>query len=525
MLKLQESSLDKALIHIEKFGDTDIFPVPFEFQAIRQFWETDIRPFIREINMLEWELRSFRRMLTPKHKYGFRISTQLDPIDSIIFTALVYEVGADLERARMDMTKNISFSSRFAPDDSSGRLYDPDYNWKAFQDYCEHLANSEEYEYVLVADIADFFPRIYSHPLEQALASATTKVSHVKSIRRCLGQLNGSVSYGIPVGQSGARLLAELVLDDVDRGLYAEGIKHCRFVDDFRIFCKSEREALQALTILANLLFENHGLTLQQHKTRVLKMNDFRTVVLNTEDKREFESLQEQFHDIIETLGLSNPYEEIEYSDLDEETQAEIDRMNLEEILQQHIEDSNESNDIDITLVRFILKRLTQIGNPVSVDLLIENIDKLYPVFKDVMKYFQSVNANTQTKHRIGEQLLELLNDSLIGHLDYNKMWILNTFTQDNQWNNEEKFAVLFNEPYDEYSQRKLILALGRSRQAFWFRSKRRSISQMNPWMRRAFLAAASCLPGDQAEHWYRSLPGLDSLDKVVTKWALQNRF
>ena len=38
MLKLQTSSLDWALKQAEGFGDTDIFPLPFEFSAIRHDW-------------------------------------------------------------------------------------------------------------------------------------------------------------------------------------------------------------------------------------------------------------------------------------------------------------------------------------------------------------------------------------------------------------------------------------------------------------------------------------------------------
>jgi hypothetical protein len=94
-------------------------------------------------------------------------------------------------------------------------------------------------------------------------------------------------------------------------------------------------------------------------------------------------------------------------------------------------------------------------------------------------------------------------------------MWLLNTFTCDNQWNNEDKFTSLYNTCHDEHSQRKLILALGRSHKHSWFRSKRRYITQLNPWVKRAFLAACSCLPGDQAKHWYRSIPSL----MIFTTW------
>jgi len=47
-----------------------------------------------------------------------------------------------------------------------------------------------------------------------------------------------------------------------------------------------------------------------------------------------------------------------------------------------------------------------------------------------------------------------------------------------------------------------------------------------DPWQKRAFLAAASCLPGDEAEHWYRSINhSLDELEKCVVKWAKDKPF
>lgn len=522
MLRLQPQSYDWALNHIEKFGDTDIFPLPFEFSAIRAYWEQDVKPELSQQNVLDWELRAYRRLLTPKHRYGFRISTQLDPLDSITFTALMYEIGRDIESFRIIKDLNIAFANRFFPDDD-GQMYDPNYNWDAFQNHCRKQVDSGEFQYVVVADIADFFPRIYSHPLDQALGQAVpTKANHVRALKRCLSQMNGSVSYGIPVGQAASRLLAELVLDDVDRGLMGEGLIHCRFVDDFRVFCKTEKEALAALAILANLLFENHGLTLQQHKTRVMTIEDFENLILGNDDDREISGLSEQFNEILSHIDILNPYDDFNFYELDEDMQEDIRRMNLEGILEAHLE---EVDDIDISLVRFLLKRLTQIGSPDSVECLIRNINKLYPVVKEVMLYFQTIEIDVETKHRLGTQLLGICTDSIVGHLEYNRIWILNTFTKNNEWNNTDRFMRLFTELSDQYSQRELILAMGRAGLDHWFRPRRRNASELSPWLKRAFLAASSCLPGDQAQHWYRSLPRLDVLEKVVTKWATVNRF
>ncbi len=400
MLKLQSSSLDWALKHIEKYGDTDIFPFPFEFQAIKNYWDSDIKPWIRSMNLLKWELRPYRRLLTPKNRYGFRISTQLDPIDSIIYTALVFEIGQDIENYRINKSDKIAFSYRFKPE-ADGRFYDPDFSWDTFQQYSLELANNNDYRYVLLADIADFYPRIYSHPLEQALDSCTRKVNHVIALKRCFKQLNGSVSYGIPVGQSASRLIAELILDDIDQGLIAEGIKVCRFVDDFRIFARTEREAIQSLGVLANLLFENQGLTLQQHKTKVLSVDDFKRIVLKTEEEKEIDNLEGKFNEILNSIG-SDMYDEIHYDELEPEIQVEIDKLNLKKILKDNIE----GDELDIPLVRFIIGRLAQINNLDSIGELLINIEKLYPVFKDVMKYFQTVDADQDIKKKLGANFL-----------------------------------------------------------------------------------------------------------------------
>ena len=92
-LTLSEQSLDWALEHILNHGDTDIFPEAFEFDAIRNDWQ-DVKAWIRSVDILKWTVRPYRRCLAPKHRFGFRISTQLDPLDILVYTALVHEVGA-----------------------------------------------------------------------------------------------------------------------------------------------------------------------------------------------------------------------------------------------------------------------------------------------------------------------------------------------------------------------------------------------------------------------------------------------
>ncbi|GAB1760285.1 RNA-directed DNA polymerase [Priestia sp. TRN 1309] len=528
MLKLKMESLEWALKHIENYGDTDIFPVPFEYEAIRYLWDTNTRElpngttlkeYLRNQDMLQWKVRDYRRSLTPKHKFGFRLSTQLDPLDTLMYLALVYEIGHDIESKRIPVDRNVSFSYRFHPNDE-GRMFDSEIHYGSFLNYCEEkvdpLIGDENIKYVVVADIADFFPRLYLHPLENALSSCTTKTNHALAIKRLLNSWNYSISYGIPVGQDASRLLAELTLNDIDEGLLSEGVDCCRYVDDFRIFCPSEKEAYQQLAILAEMLFENHGLTLQQHKTRIMTVDEFRREYLKSKESVEIERLSDKFLDILQEIGIEDPYGEIDYDFLPDDTQEQIDSLNLLAILQEQI-DSESANS---KIVGFVLRRMAQLQNTDALESVLENIDKLYTSFKHIFVYLNELELNELQKEEVSEKLISILDDSIVGHLEYHRMWLFKTFSNGQGWN-IDKMATFYNEYFDDFSRRKIILALGQANQQSWFKTRKRSIMQLPNWQRRAFLASAKCLPGDEASHWYRSiLPRLDVLEVAVVKWA-----
>lgn len=522
MVKLTEASLDWALSHIERFGDTNIFPIPFEFEAIRHAWESDVKPFLRKEDILNWNTRPYRRCLTPKHRYGFRIATQLDPLDIIIFTALVYEIGKDIETSRIPASKTITFSNRFRPA-KDGQMYDPNYNYTEFQAHCATLSDPKKYKYVVLADIADFFPRIYSHPLENALIDCTTKSEHVSAIKRLLKSWNFTISVGIPVGPQSSMLLAELVLDDVDRGLVDEGTRFCRYVDDYRIFCETEVDAHEKLALLAGILYENHALTLQQHKTLILPIKLFQERFLCSEKTRELESLTSKLRELLNEIGVSEIYEQVNYDDLDEDQQRRIDELNLVEILREQIK----LDEIDIPLTRFVLRRLSQFDDEEGLKLVLKNIDRLYPVFTDVIRYIQDLKAlTTSQRQHVGKNMLAFLEKSLVGHLDFHRLWIFNTFAKDREWDNEDTFASLYHRYPDSFSRRELILALGRVHRTSWFKTKKREVDTFEPWQRRAFIAAASCLPGDEFRHWYNSvMRHLDPLERAIGSWVKSKPF
>ena len=94
---LQSESLAWALTHVQRFGDTDIFPVPFEYKAIAHNWD-----FVgRHLNTLDFashKIFSDRRVMVIKPGGGFRAAVQLDPFDQLLYTAAVYECADQSRR-------------------------------------------------------------------------------------------------------------------------------------------------------------------------------------------------------------------------------------------------------------------------------------------------------------------------------------------------------------------------------------------------------------------------------------------
>jgi hypothetical protein len=521
-LILSDASLDWALNHALALGDTDIFPEIFEFQSIQDNWN-EVKASIQGTDILDWKVRPFRRCLVPKHRFGFRISTQLDPLDFLVFTALINEVGEKLEATRIPVEDNIVHSYRFSSN-SDGRMFSEKYTYRSFQE-ASHLACEElNPTHVVIADIADFFPRLYTHRIDGALDSALgVGHMHANALKRLIGHWAGSYSYGIPVGSAASRLIAEITIADIDQLLLSEGTKYVRYSDDFRIFCTSEAEAYKYLTLIARSLIENHGLTLQQNKTKIVPIDIFRTHYLRENEKRELETLSEQFYTLLSDIGIEDSYGDIDYDSLPEEYQEAINQLNLEGILKEQIDEE----EPDLSLLKFLLRRLGQLGDIDVIDVVFINFGKFVPVIRETIEYLLRLDTlSAARKSELGVRLLNIYQDesSTASHLEYSRMYILRPFALDGEWNSDDQYVRLHNDAVDEFSVRELLLAMGRSKKDFWFRSRKQSLQQMTPWIRRAFIYAASCLPSEEYKHWIRGVDGqLDEVERAIAAWARKN--
>ena len=279
------------------------------------------------------------------------------------------------------------FSYRAAPQ-TNGQLFSPDVGYRQFLDACRaKLRSNPGYRFVATTDISDFYSRIYHHRLENALHTATSRGNHVRAVMRMLSGWNGTETFGIPIGGAPTRLLAETTLADVDEALLAAGIDFVRFNDDYRIFGETYERCYRAITFLAETLYRNHGLNLQPQKTEVLTAEHFSARFLITPLDRELDSLHARFEALAAELGLSDWYEPIEYGDLDEDQQAAIDGLNLVELFREELR----QDEPELPIIRFVLRRLSQLGDDGLVEDIFDQLDKLHPALPDICRYVQSL--------------------------------------------------------------------------------------------------------------------------------------
>src|SRR5436189_2355286 len=179
MLKLKPTSYNWAVTHLLKESDTDLFPRPFELDAI-EYYRDEVERSLQAIDIGSYSWHEGRSAIVPKGVLSFRSATQLDPWDSLVLTALIGEFGDRLEKKRIPYGDEIVFSYRFAPM-SDGTMYNMDADWPSFWKKSKEKAASIG-GYVAITDVSNYYNQIYHPRLEQQLQGAEVPQEAAQSI-------------------------------------------------------------------------------------------------------------------------------------------------------------------------------------------------------------------------------------------------------------------------------------------------------------------------------------------------------
>jgi hypothetical protein len=508
MARLKEPSLSWALQHVLKDGDTDLFPKPFEFKIIKK----NSASFLKQLGAIDIESHSWegpRRLMVPKADLAFRPVCQLDPLDAILYAAIVREIGSKVERRRLPEHEFSIFSYRFAPS-SAGHLYRASSGWEDFWKVSQ--LRCSEYPFVLVTDIADFYNQIYHHTIENQLDECSVDKHYFFALKNLLANVTEGVSRGVPIGPHPSHLLAELSLIPVDSFLKSLGVKFCRYVDDFHIFCESRNHAHEVLYSFVEYLDKTQKLQTNRQKTKILDSKHFENMCADSAIDKPINAIE---HELLLTIRShsKNPYERIPAKKVTAADQIKLSKEKIEQVLREYIE----APEVDYVRLRWFIRRLAQIGAPGGITFIISRFEEFLPAVSDVALYFESASGNFHGKWAdIGEKLLAMYESSIIQANEFLKVIVLSLFARVDGINQIDKVTSFYGKS-TPMCRRKILLAAGEANASAWLSSHKDLYKNADRWMRRAAIYSMRALPEDERKFWLKSVrKRVSGLDEAI---------
>jgi hypothetical protein len=512
-----QTAIDNIVLH----GDTDIFPYPIENHILRDKKDT----VVELLNRASADFDSTFAQHSPSHisalipvgPTGFRSATQQDPFWNAYLLGITLSMAEEIENARIPTEKRAIFSYRVSDNFSNGDLFRDDVTWKEFIAQSINLAGDNSH--VVMCDIADCYPRIYHHRLENALEQLPSRPPLANHIRTILSNFSHTNSYGLPVGGPAARILVELVLNLTDQLLKSHQITFCRYADDYHIFANSLDDAYGKLLFISEKLQKNDGLALQKSKTRIMLSSEFTASqsVLITPGQDSNSEIATLFR-----LNLRfDPYS-ANAADQYEQLKSELRRIDILGLLNVELAKTRVHGAVTKKLVS-IIKLLDREIKEDAIRTLLQNIDNLYPIFPTVATAIKSCfeGLSLALREEICETLRSRISqNSYLLKTELNAAYAVRILAEMKNSENEDTLVSLYNAYRSPLIRRDVILIMANWRAFPWLSDQINEYQGASPWERRAFILA-SYFMGDHGSHWRQHNKDQFSPFEVVARdWA-----
>ncbi|ANM32003.1 RNA-directed DNA polymerase [Acidobacteria bacterium Mor1] len=456
--------------------------------------------------------------LTPVGYTGFRWATQIEPFWNAYYLALCIALASKIEETRIPEAKKQVFSYRFCYDGSDSKLF-AETAWKDYRARALQLAR--KHKHVITTDIADFYPRIYHHRLENALKRLPSPGDVPARLMKLVGEFSGTyVSYGLPIGGPASRILSELCLADVDLRLSRQKIEFCRYADDFTIFCNDHSEAYRILVLLSEALIDE-GLVLQKRKTRIMSSSEFL-------DSSSFLDPDDQTPDDDESKLLRiavrfDPYSESAAEDY-ERLRASLQEIDIVGILAREVAKTT----IDTTITKQAINAIRALDSNYksgAIRTLLDpsNLAVLSPVFATVVRCVRGVydELDDDTKELVDRQLVDMFqNENRALSLPIHQSYYVQALSRRRSAEKEEILIDLFDSVPNPLVRREVMLAMAEWDCHYWLSQIKRRFGELSLWEKRVFIYASYRL-GDEGKHWRQHTKHTWSpMDNIIAQWA-----
>ena len=448
-----------------------------------------MRPALEAAELLSRDPNPCLRTTAPKQRALIRSVHLLDPIDTILYTGLVFRLAPAIESRRVTYQAGRVCSYHFDAGADPEQTLTSD--WDAHR--ARLAAPCDKYAYVGTTDIVDFFPRIYLHRLQNGLEAVTGDKPGVAALMRMVEGWSAGTSYGIPTGPHASNFLAEALLIEVDEYLLSCDVEFVRWVDDYFIFGDSEQEVVAGTFRLGERLDQTQGLSLNSAKTHLQKTDSYSENILHRVDPAE-EWRQSIVDGILD--GMSWYDDMVGIDQLTDEQLEAIDDVDARVMLEEALE----GDLVDLKTVRLILSFLATFQRPELADLVIDNLPRLSPLSEGVARFLDALADVEDADHpSIGERIIGYLASGTFVP-EFQAMWLLDPFTKSANWNNLIFLRKTARDAHSLLVRRQAILGLLQSQDRSAILDAKSSLDDARDWERRAILFACAGLPKDERD-------------------------
>lgn len=522
-----ESSARIAIKNIVNHGDTDIFPYPFERFVFQDNFDNVLK-IVKEYNEnFDSYLARYSPFnvsaLSPVNYFGFRWASQIDYIWNVHFLSCVLALSKKIEAARVPVSENCVFSYRLSLDKQNGSLFQKSIGFKEFLNVSFDL--SKNYNFVVLCDISEFYPRLGHHRLENALKQIDSSSEYPKKIMDFLSNFSRTNSFGLPIGGPAARILSEITINQVDMLLIGKGIKFTRFADDYHIFANSREDAYKSLIFLSEKLSVNQGLTLQKSKTRIMSSAEYQATMPsregNTQENAEESSSVDQREKFLAFSLRFDPYAPNAEEDY-EKLKAEIKKYDILSILREELGKTR----IHTALTKKLLKSIRYLDDGLksqAVLSVLSNSEVLYPVFSSILMMLDQIieDLDVTVKEEVKEKIISLISEeSHIFRVDLHLSYAIRVLSHFNDPSVISLLQRLYELRSSPIIRRDIILTLARCGEWYWLSDVKNNFRQLSSPERRAFIVASYALQ-DEGRHWREHAKDeFSPYENIILKWA-----
>jgi hypothetical protein len=493
---ISEASVRRAIGHLGLFGDTDLFPPLPEMRCFLERPGT-IAQDCESLNIGQYNPVGVVETLTPKSWLGFRIAHQLTAADNVIYLAALLDCAPNLEAARLPKDDNEAFAYRFVGGESP-RVFEPGRSYHQWLAYLSEFGGPEnpfaEDRPAIVTDISDFYQRIYFHRVENVLQDAGCPKGPSDLVKKILKTTRARQSYGLPVGSTASRLLAECLLNDTDMLLKNIGVKFTRYIDDFRIEVPAGMEAHSILCRLAEHLMVTEGLSLNVSKTRMTSIKEIRR------------SAKSRLQDVFTSAEMEKmqAFITLSYGDDDKPVDEDIiaNPFVSAESLLDKLDEIGDKKRADLSVFKAILRVLRFLPSIDAVRLLEKHADLLYYVPREFCLVLSAASRQGGVAVEIARaRVMELLAMPPYSDLAFVRSWLLNLFVDSTlPVNLADWQSYDFNRSVIE--RRAHFFFRGLANDRAFFRALKTQLGALSEWDKPAALMAGMCLPLDEYKNW-----------------------